>query len=68
MIDNGSMINVMPLRMLRALEMRISDMIEIEVIVSAFTREVYKTLGILPIDITIGNKTLIICLLCDRLH
>ena len=56
-IDNGLTINVMPLRMLKALGMRINDLIEIEVVVSAFTREVLKTLGILPIDITIGNKT-----------
>ena len=32
-------------------------MIEIEVVVFAFTGEVSKTLGILPIDITIGSKT-----------
>ena len=47
----------MPLRMLRALERNISDMIETKVTMSAFTGEVSKTLGILPIDITIGNKT-----------
>ena len=51
------MVNVMSLRMLRALERSINDLIETEVAVSAFTREVSKTLGILPIDITIGNKT-----------
>ena len=55
--DNGSMVNVMPLRMLRALGRSINDLIEIEVVVSAFTGKVSKTLGILPIDITIGNKT-----------
>ena len=43
--------------MLRALERNISDMIETEVPVSAFTREVSKTMGILPIDIIIGSKT-----------
>ena len=59
LIDNGSTINVMPLRMLRALGMSISDQIETEVVVSAFTGEVSKTLGILPIDITIDNKTLL---------
>ena len=47
----------MPLRMLRALERNISDMIKTKVTMSAFTGEVSKTLGILPIDITIGNKT-----------
>ena len=52
-IDNGSTVNVMSLRMLRALERNISDLIETEVIVSTFTGEVSKTLGILPIDITI---------------
>ena len=57
LIDNGLVVNVMPLRMLRALERSISDMIETKVDVSAFTGEVSKTLRILPIDITIGIKT-----------
>ena len=57
LIDNGSSVNEMTLRMLRALGMSISDLIEKEVIVSTFIGEVSKTLGILPIDITIGNKT-----------
>ena len=57
LMDNGSVVNVMPLRMLRALGRRFNDMIETKVVVSAFTGEVSKTLGILPIDITIGNKT-----------
>ena len=57
LIDNGSAVKVMPSRMLRALRMSINDLIETEVAVSAFTREVSKTLGILPIDITIGSKT-----------
>ena len=48
----------MPLRMMRALGRSISDPVEIEMVVSTFTREVSKTLGmILPIDITIGRKT-----------
>ena len=51
------MVNVMPLRMLRALERNISDLIETDVTLSAFIGEVSKTLAILPIDITIGNKT-----------
>ena len=53
LIDNGSAINVMPLRMLRALGRSISDMIETEVTVSAFIGEVSNTLEILPI----GSKT-----------
>ena len=47
----------MSLRMLRAMGRSNGDLIEIEVVMSAFTREVSKTLGILPIDITIGSKT-----------
>ena len=57
LIDNGSAVNVMPLRMLRALGRSINDLIETNVVVSAFIGEVSKTLGILPIDITISNKT-----------
>ena len=56
LIDNGLEVNVMPLRMLRAMGRNISDMIETEVAMSTFTREVPKTLGILSIDITIGSK------------
>ena len=57
LIHNGSTVNAMPLRMLRALGRSISDMIETKVDVSSFTGEVSKTLGILPIDVTIGSKT-----------
>ena len=56
LIDNGSAVNVMPLRILRALGRSINDLIETEVVVSTFTGEVSKTLGILAIDITIGSK------------
>ena len=57
LIDNGLAVSVMPLRMMRALGMSINDLIETEVAMSAFIGEVSKTLGILPIDITIGSKT-----------
>ena len=56
-MDNGSAINVMPLRMLRALGRNIGDLIETEVYVSTFTGEISKTLGVLPINITVGSKT-----------
>ena len=59
LIDNGSMVNVMSLRKLGALGRSINDLTEIEVVVSACTREVSKNLGILPIAITIGSKTAI---------
>ena len=57
LVDNESIVNVMPLRMLRALGRIIDDLIETEVSTSTFTREISKTLGILPIDITVGSKT-----------
>ena len=57
LIDNGSAVNVMALRMMRSLGRSINDLIETEVAVFAFIGEVSKTLGILPIDITIGSKT-----------
>ena len=57
LVDNGSAINVMPLRMLRALGRSIDDLIETKVSISAFTREISKPMGILPIDISMGIKT-----------
>ena len=37
-VDNGSLVNVMPLRMLRALGRGIGDLIETKMFVSAFPR------------------------------
>ena len=45
LIDNGPTINVMPLRMLRALGRGICDLIEIEVSASAFIGEISNTLA-----------------------
>ena len=57
LVDNGSIVNVMPLRMLRALGRGVGDLIETKVSVLAFIGEISKTLGLLPIDITMGSKT-----------
>ena len=57
LVDNGSSVNVMPLRMLKALGSGVGDLIEIEVSVSAFNGEISKTMGLLPIDIIVGSKT-----------
>ena len=43
--------------MLRALGRGIRDLTETKVSISAFTKEISKTLGALPIDITMGSKT-----------
>ena len=65
LMDNGSAINVMSLRMLRALGRGIGDLIETEVSISAFTREISKTLAVLLIDITVGGKTSLSYFFCD---
>ena len=57
LVDNGLIVNVMPLKMLRALGRGIGDLIETEVFVSAFIGEISKTLGVYPINITMGSKT-----------
>ena len=57
LVDNGSMVIVMPLRMLRTLGRNIDDLIETTVSVSAFIGEISKTLDVLHIDITVGSKT-----------
>ena len=54
-MDNGSTVNVMSLRMLRALGRGIGN--QTKVFVLAFTREISKTLGILTIDINVDSKT-----------
>ena len=48
---------MMPLMMLRTLGRGIGDLIETKVYVSAFTREVSKTLGVLPNDIIVGGNS-----------
>ena len=45
LIDNGPVVNVMPLRMMRALRMSINDLIERKVVASTSIGEVSKTLG-----------------------
>ena len=45
--------------MLRALGKGNGDLIETEVSISAFTREISKTLGVFPLDITMGKTSLL---------
>ena len=56
LVDNGSTINVMALRMLRALKRGIGDLIETKVSVLTFTREISKTLSVVPTGIIVGSK------------
>ena len=57
LVDNGTVVHVMSLRMLRTLGMSVGDLIETEVFVSIFTGEISKTLSVLLIDITVDGKT-----------
>ena len=52
LVDNGLAVNLMPLRMLRALGKNIDNLLETRVFMLAFTREISRTLGVLLIDIT----------------
>ena len=57
LVDNGSVVNLMPLRMLRALGRDNDDLNETKVSVLAFTGEISRSLGVLPIDINVVSKT-----------
>ena len=57
LVDNGSVVNLMPLRMLRALGRDNDDLNETKVSVLAFTGEISRALGVLPIDINVVSKT-----------
>ena len=57
LVVNGSVVNVIPLRILRALRRGIGDLIKTKMSVSAFIGEISKTLCILPISIIVGSKT-----------
>lgn len=48
---------IMSIRMLKALGGDIGELTEIEVFVSAFPREILKTLRTLPIDLTMDSMT-----------
>ena len=56
-MDNGSVVNVMPLRILRDLERSIGDLIDTEVSIFSFIGKISKTLGVLLIVIIVGSKT-----------
>lgn len=55
LIDNGSAVNVLPVRMLGNLGKSEEDLIPTEVSVAAFTGETTKTIGVFPADVTVGS-------------
>ena len=56
LVDNGSAINVIPLKLLNALGKSEEDLISTDIIVSAFTGEITGLSGVLPIEITVGSR------------
>ncbi|XP_073059610.1 uncharacterized protein [Primulina eburnea] len=57
LIDNGSAVNVLPVRMLKSLGKNEEDLIPSEVSVAAFTGETTKTIGVFPADVTVGSMS-----------
>ncbi|XP_075515394.1 uncharacterized protein LOC142550036 [Primulina tabacum] len=57
LIDNGSAVNVLPVRMLRNLGKTKEDLIPTEVSVAAFIGETTKTIGVFPADVTVGSMS-----------
>ena len=55
LVDNGSAINVTPLRLLNSIGKSEEDLISIDFTVSAFIGKVTRVVGILPVEITVGS-------------
>ena len=56
LVDNGSAINVIPLRLLNALGKSEEDLISTDITISAFTGEITGVSRVLPIEITVGSR------------
>lgn len=54
LVDNGSVINVIPLLMVRRLQKLVEDLIHIEVSITTFAKEITRSLRMLPIALTMG--------------
>ncbi|GKV13734.1 hypothetical protein SLEP1_g24718 [Rubroshorea leprosula] len=58
LVDNGAAVNVLPTCILHKIGKFLGDLMEIEVTISDFTGGINRLRGILPVELTIGNKTL----------
>ncbi|GKV20231.1 hypothetical protein SLEP1_g30388 [Rubroshorea leprosula] len=59
LVDNGAAVNVLPTCILHKIGKSLGDLMETEVTISDFTGGVNRSRGILPVELTIGNRTLI---------
>ncbi|GKU86461.1 hypothetical protein SLEP1_g981 [Rubroshorea leprosula] len=58
LVDNGAAINVIPTCMLYKIGKSLDDLVHTEVTISDFTRGVNHSRGVLPVELTVGNRTL----------
>ncbi|GKV01725.1 hypothetical protein SLEP1_g14266 [Rubroshorea leprosula] len=81
LVDNGAAVNVLPTCMLYKIGKSLDDLVHTEVTISDFTRGVNRSRGVLPVELTVGNRTLMstffvvdtvatynALLGCDRIH
>ncbi|GKV19432.1 hypothetical protein SLEP1_g29693 [Rubroshorea leprosula] len=57
-VDNGAAVNVFPTCILQKIGKSLGDLMETEVTISDFTGGVNCSRGILPVELTVGNRTL----------
>ncbi|GKV36587.1 hypothetical protein SLEP1_g44699 [Rubroshorea leprosula] len=57
LVDNGAAINVLPTCMLYKIGKSLADLVHTEVTISDFTGGVNHSRGVLPVELTVGNRT-----------
>ncbi|GKV29580.1 hypothetical protein SLEP1_g38493 [Rubroshorea leprosula] len=58
LVDNGAAVNVLPTCMLYKIGKSLDDLVHNEVTISDFTGGVNRLRGVLPVELTVGNRTL----------
>ncbi|GKV02584.1 hypothetical protein SLEP1_g15006 [Rubroshorea leprosula] len=58
LVDNGAAVNVLPTCMLYKIGKSLDDLVHTEVTISDFTGGVNHSRGVLPVELTVGNRTL----------
>ncbi|GKU89586.1 hypothetical protein SLEP1_g3710 [Rubroshorea leprosula] len=58
LVDNGAAVNVLPTCMLYKIGKSLDDLVHTEVTISDFTGGVNRSRGVLPVELTVGNRTL----------
>ncbi|GKV42709.1 hypothetical protein SLEP1_g50088 [Rubroshorea leprosula] len=58
LVDNGAAVNVLPTCMLYKISKSLDNLVHTEVTISDFTRGVNHSRGVLPVELTMGNRTL----------